>query len=100
MTEEGEPTSGWRPLSDWERKLVARMRAEHGYTYAERRWRDLLDEWRWWSSNWRKYPKYFLGEVGVLSFETFLKRHDIAERGRCLYERLSGWRRKVSARAS
>lgn len=51
-------------------------------------WRALLDEWHWWSSNWRKFPGYFLGKVAVLGFDEFLSNYKIAKEGRPIYERM------------
>lgn len=57
-------------------------------------WRALLDEWRWWSSNWRKFPGYFLGKVAVLGFDEFLGNYEIAKEGRPLYEKMGRFSRK------
>lgn len=83
-------TTKENPFTDGELHLIERMRDERGVDYGVEKWLELLDEWHWWSANWRKYPGYFLGKVGVLSFDVFLERHDIAERGRKVYEKMSG----------
>ena len=81
------------PFTDGELGLIERMESENGYRYGTEKWLDLLDEWHWWAANWRKHPGYFLGKVGVLSFDVFLGKHDVADRGRKIYEKLSGTRR-------
>ena len=86
-------------FSSRELQMIHNINVTYEIDYSVLVWRDLLDQWHWWAANWRKHPGYFLGEVGVLSFEKFLERRDIAERGRPIYEKLSNLsRRKVSRR--
>ena len=84
------------PFTDSELHLIERMEVENGYHYKPEKWLDLLDQWNWWAANWRKYPGYFLGEVGVLSFDVFLAHQNIAERGRPIYEKMVKRRRNIS----
>lgn len=90
-------------FSSRELQMIRKVSALYDIDYGVCVWRDLLDQWHWWAANWRKHPGYFLGEVGVLSFEKFLERRDIAERGRPIYEKLSRRRRgsvsRMNARA-
>lgn len=84
-------------FTDRELQTIRKMSDLYGYDYGPNDWRSLLDQWHWWAANWRKYPGYFLGEFGVLSFDVFLARQDIAERGRPIYEKMVAIRRgKVS----
>lgn len=76
-----------------EGQLIRKMVDLYVWDFSPHRWRQLLDQWHWWKANWRKYPGYFLGEVGVLSFDKFLERRDIAERGFGIYEKMSRLRR-------
>ena len=85
-------------FSSRELKMIRKISAIYDIDYGVLVWRDLLDQWHWWSANWRKHPGYFLGEVGVLSFEKFLERRDIAERGRPLYEKMTRLRRRDVSR--
>ena len=86
-------------FSGRELQMIRKVSALYEIDYGVCVWRDLLDQWHWWAANWRKHPGYFLGEVGVLSFEKFLERRDIAERGRKIYEKMATIRRgKVSRR--
>ena len=76
-------------FSDRELRMIRKVGDLYGYDYCPNDWRSLLDQWHWWSANWRKYPGYFLGEVAVLSFDVFLARQDIAERGWPIYEKMT-----------
>ena len=84
-------------FSNQELRMIRKIEDVYGDDYSPNDWRSLLDQWHWWAANWRKFPGYFLGEVAALSFEVFLVRQDIAERGFPIYEKMSkGRRRKVS----
>lgn len=80
-------------FTDRELKLIRKMNELYGHDYCLNDWRSLLDQWHWWSANWRKYPGYFLGEVAVMSFDVFLARQDIVESGFPIYEKMSRKRR-------
>ena len=85
-------------FTDREKKMIRKVKDLYGYGYSPNDWRSLLDQWHWWAANWRKFPGYFLGEVGVLSFEVFLARQDIAESGFPIYEKMTRWRRRNVSR--
>ena len=76
-----------------ELQMIRKVSALYDIDYGVCVWRDLLDQWHWWAANWRKFPGYFLGEVAALSFDVFLARQDIAERGFPIYEKMSRKRR-------
>lgn len=91
----------WVPMpkfSNRELMMIRKASDLYGYGYSPNDWRSLLDQWHWWLSNWRKIPGYFLGEVVMLSFDVFLARQDIAERGFPIYEKMSGIRRRNVSR--
>lgn len=81
---------GASAFSAREELAILKMETLYQYHFDRKRWRELLDEWHWWSSNWRKFPGYFMGKVAVLGFDTFIVNYSIAERGRPIYEKLSG----------